>query len=174
MPKPRVIEVVDDTEGIRDLLAAILAREGYENPSQSQRRRIDRPHFSQPPPDVILLDLVLPDGDGLELLPAIKKQWPDTEVIVLTGHASFDKAVEATKRGAYHFQGKPFEAKTLLLSMQRALEHKRLNTEAVSLRKALATMSGGESPVFQSPSDEEGRPRYGTGGPQRRLRSHHR
>ena len=51
--------------------------------------------FTEPQPDVILLDLVLPDGDGLELLPQIKKQWPDTEVIVLTGHASFDKAVEA-------------------------------------------------------------------------------
>ena len=78
--------------------------------------------FSQPQPDIILLDLGLPDGDGLELLPQIKKQWPDTEVIVLTGHATFDAAVEATKRGAYHFQNKPFDTKTLLLSVERALE----------------------------------------------------
>jgi DNA-binding NtrC family response regulator len=108
--------------------------------------------FKQTQPDIILLDLVLPDGDGLELLPQIKKQWPDTEVIVLTGHATFDAAVEATKRGAYHFQSKPFDTKTLLLSVERALEHKSLNTQATTLRNALATMTGGEAPVFQSPS----------------------
>jgi DNA-binding NtrC family response regulator len=61
-----------------------------------------------------------------------------------------DAAVEATKRGAYHFQKKPFDPKGLLLSVERALEHKRLNEEAASLREALSSMSGGASPVFQS------------------------
>ena len=141
--------VVDDTETIRDLLSAILQREGYEAILKASAAELIAA-FSQPQPDIILLDLVLPDGDGLELLPQIKKQWPDTEVIVLTGHATFDAAVEATKRGAYHFQNKPFDTKTLLLSVERALEHKRLNEEASSLRKALATMSGGAAPIFQS------------------------
>ncbi len=141
--------VVDDTEGIRDLLKAILEREGYEAILKVSAAELTGA-FAQTQPDIILLDLVLPDGDGLELLPQIKKQWPDTEVIVLTGHATFDAAVEATKRGAYHFQNKPFDAKTLLLSVERALEHKRLNEEASSLRKALATMSGGTAPIFQS------------------------
>jgi len=148
--KPKVM-LVDDTEGIRDLVNTILEKEGYECLTLASAAELTA-SFAQSPPDVILLDLVLPDGDGLELLPQIKKQWPDTEVIVLTGFASLDKAVEATKRGAYHFQSKPFETKTLLLSIQRALEHKRLNTETISLRKALATMTGGEAPVFQSPS----------------------
>jgi DNA-binding NtrC family response regulator len=94
----------------------------------------------------------LPDGDGLELLPQIKKHWPDTEVIMLTGHATFDIAVEATKRGAYHFQSKPFDTKVLLVSLERAIEHRRLNLQASSLHKALATMSGGAAPIFQSPS----------------------
>ncbi|MGA2555477.1 MAG: sigma-54 dependent transcriptional regulator [Verrucomicrobiota bacterium] len=143
------VMVVDDTEGIRDLLSAILQREGYEAILKSSAAELTA-SFNQPQPDIILLDLVLPDGDGLDLLPQIKKQWPDTEVIVLTGHATFDAAVEATKRGAYHFQNKPFDTKTLLLSVQRALEHKRLNEEASSLRKALATMSGGAAPIFQS------------------------
>src|SRR5208283_3170348 len=102
--------------------------------------------FTQTRPDIILLDLVLPDGDGLELLPQIKKQWPDTEVIMLTGHATFDVAVEATKRGAYHFQSKPFDTKVLLVSLERAVEHRRLNQQASSLHKALATMSGGAAP----------------------------
>ena len=143
--------VVDDTEGIRDLLSAILEREGYEVILKTNAADLTAA-FSQTQPDIMLLDLVLPDGDGLDLLPQIKKQWPDTEVIVLTGYASLDKAVEATKRGAYHFQSKPFDTKTLLLTMERALEHKELNTQATSLRKALATMTGGEAPVFQSPS----------------------
>jgi DNA-binding NtrC family response regulator len=147
---PKVM-VVDDTEGIRDLLSAILEREGYAVILKSSAADLAAA-FSQTQPDIILLDLVLPDGNGLELLPQIKKQWPDTEVIVLTGHATFDAAVEATKRGAYHFQNKPFDTKTLLLSVERALEHKRLNEEARSLRTALAAMSGGAAPIFQSPS----------------------
>src|SRR5208283_883252 len=106
--------------------------------------------FTQTRPDIILLDLVLPDGDGLELLPQIKKQWPDTEVIMLTGNATFDVAVEATKRGAYHFQSKPFVTKVLLLTLERALEHRHLNRQTTSLSKALATMKGGASPIFQS------------------------
>jgi DNA-binding NtrC family response regulator len=145
---PKVM-VVDDTEGIRDLLSAILEREGYETILKGSAAELTAA-LSQTQPDIILLDLVLPDGDGLELLPKIKKQWPDTEVIVLTGYASLDKAVEATKRGAYHFQSKPFDTKTLLLTMERALEHKGLSTQATSLRKALASMTGGEAPVFQS------------------------
>jgi DNA-binding NtrC family response regulator len=106
--------------------------------------------FSGPQPEVILLDLKLPDADGLELLPTIKKQWPQTEVIILTGHATIDAAVAATKLGAYDFQRKPFDHKSLLLSVERALDHKQLTEQASSLRQALSTMSGGASPIFQS------------------------
>jgi DNA-binding NtrC family response regulator len=144
------IMVVDDTEGVRDLIGTILQRHGYEAVPKSSAAQL-LASFTEPQPDVILLDLVLPDGDGMELLPQIKKQWPDTEVIVLTGHATYDIAVEATKRGAYHFQNKPFDQKILMLSVERALEHRRLNQEATSLRKALVTLSGGSSPIFQSP-----------------------
>jgi DNA-binding NtrC family response regulator len=144
------IMVVDDTEGVRDLIGAILQRNGYEPLPKANAAQL-LASFTETQPDVILLDLVLPDGDGMELLPRIKKQWPDTEVIVLTGHATFDVAVEATKRGAYHFQNKPFDQKILLLSVERALEHRRLNQEASSLRQALDAMSGGTSPIFQSP-----------------------
>ncbi|HEY3861157.1 MAG TPA: sigma-54 dependent transcriptional regulator [Verrucomicrobiae bacterium] len=145
------VMVVDDTDGVRDLIGTILQRNGYEPALKATAAQL-LSSFTEPQPDIILLDLVLPDGDGLELLPQIKKQWPDTEVIVLTGHATFDVAVEATKRGAYHFQNKPFDQKILLLSVERALEHRRLNQEASSLRKALDTMSGGHSPIFQSPA----------------------
>lgn len=148
--KPKIM-VVDDTAGIRELISVILEKGGYQAICKASAAELTAA-FSEAQPDVILLDLVLPDGDGLDLLPKIKKQWPETEVIVLTGHATFDAAVEATKRGAYHFQNKPFDQKTLMLSVERAMEHKRLNEEASSLRKALATMSGGAAPIFQSPA----------------------
>jgi len=147
--KPKVM-VVDDTEGVRELISMIMQRAGYEPIAKASAAQL-LASFTDPEPDIILLDLVLPDGDGLELLPQIKKQWPDTEVIVLTGHASFDVAVEATKRGAYHFQNKPFDQKILLLQVERALEHRRLSQETSALRKALTTMSGGSAPIFQSP-----------------------
>ena len=148
--KARVM-VVDDTAELRELIGIILDKGGFEPSCKANATELTA-SFSGVQPDVILLDLILPDGHGLDLLPLIKKQWPETEVIVLTGFATFDAAVEATKRGAYHFQNKPFDPKTLLLSVERAVEHKRLNEEASSLRKALVAMSGGAAPIFQSPS----------------------
>jgi DNA-binding NtrC family response regulator len=99
--------VVDDTEGMRDLIGTILQRNGYEPLPKANAAQLLPP--SPRPARRHPAGPGLPDGDGMELLPQIKKQWPDTEVIVLTGHATFDKAVEATKRGAYHFQSKPFD-----------------------------------------------------------------
>ncbi len=145
------VMVVDDSDEIRVLVNTILQLGGYEPVLKASAGEL-RESFSGPQPDVVLLDLVLPDGDGLELLPMIKRQWPETQVIVLTGYATLDLAVEATKRGAYHFQSKPFDHKSLLIMVERALEHKRLTEEASSLRRALSTMSGGMSPIFQSPA----------------------
>src|SRR5277367_5072889 len=122
------VMVVDDTDGVRDLIGTVLERNDYEALTKSNATQL-LASFSGPQPDVILLDLRLPDGDGLDLLPQIKKQWPDTEVIMLTGHGTFDIAVEATKRGAYHFQSKPFDSETLLVSLERAIEHRRLSLQ---------------------------------------------
>jgi DNA-binding NtrC family response regulator len=142
------IMVVDDAADIRDLLGVIL-RDNYEVTDAKSGADLKQ-SFSQQQPDVILLDIKLPDADGLDLLPQIKKQWPDTEVIVLTGNATFEAAVEATKRGAYHFLNKPFDTQGLLVTVERALEHKLQNQENSTLRRALSTMSGGTSPIFQS------------------------
>ncbi|MEK7684356.1 MAG: sigma-54 dependent transcriptional regulator [Verrucomicrobiota bacterium] len=145
------IMVVDDEESVRSLLATVLAQSNYEV-SQAADAAALKESFGGPQPEVILLDLKLPDADGLELLPVIKKEWPLTEVIILTGYASIDAAVMATKLGAYDFQKKPFDNKSLLLSVERALEHKQLTEQASSLRQALTTMSTGASPIFQSPA----------------------
>ena len=142
------ILMVDDAAEIRELLATIL-RGNYEVTEADSGAAL-KLAFQEPQPDVVLLDIKLPDADGLDLLPQIKKQWPDTEVIVLTGNATFDAAVEATKRGAYHFLNKPFDPQTLLVTVERALEHKQQNEENSTLRRALSTMSGGSTPIFQS------------------------
>ncbi|HWD93300.1 MAG TPA: sigma-54 dependent transcriptional regulator [Verrucomicrobiae bacterium] len=144
------IMVVDDAADIRDLLGAIL-RDTYEVTEAESGAELKQA-FSQQQPDVVLLDIKLPDADGLDLLPLIKKQWPETEVVVLTGNATFEAAVEATKRGAYHFLNKPFDTQGLLVTVERALEHKLQNEENSTLRRALSTMSGGTSPIFQSSS----------------------
>jgi DNA-binding NtrC family response regulator len=92
----------------------------------------------------------LPDADGLELLPQIKKRWPDTEVIVLTGHGTISMAVEAGRGGAYNFLAKPFENEKLLADVKCAVERKEQNQENNTLRRALETMSGTASPIFRS------------------------
>jgi DNA-binding NtrC family response regulator len=143
--------VVDDTEGIRELVVQILRHAGYDPTPKANAAEL-LASFDQEQPEIVCLDLGLPDGDGMELLPKIKKQWPSTEVIMLTGNASLENAVEATKLGAYSFIAKPFEQKMLLHTLERALEHRRLNQEANSLREVVVNTSGGTTRIFQSPA----------------------
>ena len=147
--KPKVM-IVDDEAVIREFVKTYLESIDYEVSEAADGAAL-KALLAGPQPDVVLLDLKLPDADGLTLLPQIKKSWPEAEVIVLTGHGSFEAAVEATKRGAYHFQQKPLDAPTLKLQVERAMEHKQINEENSALRRALSTMSGGPSAVFQSP-----------------------
>lgn len=153
---PRIM-VADDKADLRSMVAELLRCEGYE-PIEVDSDKALRAALSEPAPDVVLLDLVFhPDAEGGEemegmvLLPLLKKTWPTTEVIILSGHATIDKAVQATKLGAYDFQKKPLDPKSMLLSVERALEHKQLIEQSQALRQALSSMSGGASPIFQSP-----------------------
>src|SRR6201985_2977211 len=117
------ILIVDDEPELRQLLKTILEPDfvvvEIENAAALQNS------YAQDAPDVILLDRKLPDANGLALLPQIKKTWPDTEVIVLTGEATFEAAVQATKRGAYHFINKPFNSQVLQVTVERALENRQ-------------------------------------------------
>ncbi len=143
------ILIVDDEPHLRQLLRTIL--EADYNITEAENGAALKKALLQDPADVVLLDLKLPDANGLDLLPEIKKTWPETEVIVLTGEATFEAAVSATKRGAYHFINKPFDPQVLEVTVERAVENRQQKEENNSLRRALSTMSGGSAPVFQSP-----------------------
>ena len=143
------ILIVDDEADLRSLLISIL--EGEYTVAEAENGAALKKLFSGEAPDVVLLDLNLPDANGLDLLPLLKKSWPETEVVVLTGAATFEAAVEATKRGAYHFINKPFDTSALLVTLDRAIENRQQKEENNSLRRALSAMSGSSAPVFQSP-----------------------
>jgi DNA-binding NtrC family response regulator len=148
------ILVVDDDEGVRELLVTVLRHDSYEVSEAGSAAALNQA-FTRPQPDVVLLDVKLPDADGLDLLPHIKRRWPETEVIVLTGHGTITMAVEAGKRGAYNFLTKPFENEKLLADVHCAIESKHQDEEAGALRRALETMSGNMSPIFRSAALQE-------------------
>src|ERR1039458_9824808 len=122
--------VVDDQADIRSLLVLVL--KGQYDVAQADSGAALQKCFSQEAPDVVLLDVKLPDANGLDLLPQIKKRWPDTEVIVLTGHGTISMAVESGRRGAYNFLSKTFENEKLLADVKCAVERKQQGEENVT------------------------------------------
>lgn len=140
--------IVDDERDLRNMLVAVL--EDHYNVSQASTAAELQQLFSKEAPDVVLLDVQLPDANGLDLLPEVKKAWPETEVIVLTGFGSITMAVEAGRRGAYNFLAKPFENEKLLADLKCAIERREQTQENKTLRRALETMSGTASPIFRS------------------------
>ena len=145
--------IVDDQADVRTLLAAVLEDDYVV--TQAESGAALQKAFGEDQPDVVLLDVKLPDADGLDLLPQIKKRWADTEVIVLTGHGTMTMAVEAGKRGARTFLAKPFENEKLIADVNAAYQNRQQSQENSTLRRALETISGTVSPVFGSPVMQE-------------------
>jgi len=148
------ILVVDDDSGIRSLLLEVLRGEGY-TVSEAESSAAVQKILAGEAPDVVVLDVRLgqtkeDERAGLDLLPQIKKRWPETEVIMLTGQGTVEMAMEAGRRGAYNFLSKPFETSKLLADVKCALERKEQNEENSALRRALETISGNSSPIFRS------------------------
>ena len=123
------ILIVDDEEGMRALLKAILEGD-YQVAEADSGAALHRALDGQQP-DVVLLDMKLPDANGLALLPVIKQRWPATEVIVLSGAAGLSEArsweAEAVKAGAFAFLSKSaeFNFSKVLGCVSSALERRR-------------------------------------------------
>ncbi len=130
------ILVVDDEAIQRDIVKDILEDQGYEVIiSGSGPDALERIKTS--PIDVVLTDLRMPGMDGVELLEHIKEIDSETVVVVITAYGSIESAVDAMKKGAYHYLTKPLDKEHLTLIVQRALQAKHLSDENRSLRQEL-------------------------------------
>ena len=128
--------LVDDDEAFRKVLARELTRLGYEvATADSGGAALER--IAAREPDVVLLDLRLPDRDGLEVLEAIRGTSPGTDVIMLTGHGSIDTAIQSVRAGAFDYVAKPCPLDELEVRIQRALERQSLRRRASLLERGL-------------------------------------
>src|SRR5438045_2984189 len=130
----RRILIIDDERTIRRTLEALLGRHGYQ-PETAATASFGLRRLKEISPAVVLLDLQLPDAEGLEMLDQIKAEHPDTQVIILTAHDSLNNAIESIKRGAYHFISKPYAPEELLSLIEKALEKQSLLRETQQLRQ---------------------------------------
>ncbi len=134
------------------MLEILFRREGYSVVLAPGYRQAAEAIAQTPSPfPVIVTDLKMPDGSGLDVLAAAKSRSPLTEVIVVTAHSSVDSAIEAVRGGAYDFVAKPFEPSELAARVGRALEKHALSCENARLR-ALVAERGQSRPLGRSPA----------------------
>jgi DNA-binding NtrC family response regulator len=153
--------IVDDERPVLMTLEALLKRHGYQvetAPTAAQGLKA----LKSKSPTLVLLDLRLPDADGLEMLDRIKTELPEVQVIILTAHDSLHNAIESIKRGAYHFISKPYAPEELLSLVEKALEKQFLLREAEHLRerteqleKRLEIAEARPTPIFKSKPMQE-------------------
>jgi len=134
---PRVL-AVDDEQVVCESIRRVLSEEGYDvSTSTSPRAAVDllrKEHF-----DLLLLDIKMPEMDGIELLKAARDVSPETEVLIITGYATIETAVEAIKLGAFDYLEKPVSPPALIVAAARALERKHLVDLTQRLRSELET-----------------------------------
>src|SRR6266581_2068977 len=153
--------IIDDERPVLMTLEALLKRHGYQvdtAPTAAQGLKV----LKSKSPTLVLLDLRLPDADGLEMLDRIKTGLPEVPVIILSAHDSLHNAIESIKRGAYHFISKPYAPEELLSLMEKALEKQFLLRETEELRvkteqleKRLEIAEARPTPIFKSKPMQE-------------------
>ena len=144
--------IVDDEPNIRSSLEGALGREGYQAeavPDLASARARLRESF-----DFVLLDVRLPDGSGVDLLAEIMDGTPDTVVIMMSGQATLDDAVRATRLGAFDFLEKPLSLERLLVALRNAGDSRALRAEVRNLRRPWATPIVGRSAAIQRLLDD--------------------
>jgi two-component system response regulator AtoC len=145
----RSILLIDDENSFRTLIGRELERAGYEVEGaggiEEGRRALARRGF-----DVVLLDVRMPDGSGLEMLPEIKEQWPTTEVVMLTAFGTVEEAIRAMKQGAYDFLTKPCKLAELEAVLEKALEKQSLQRSNTALSIEVERLQPGEGIIGTS------------------------
>jgi DNA-binding NtrC family response regulator len=141
MSQPLRILIVDDEEIIRDVLETLLEREGYEVTSAETGTEALKA-FEADPHDLVLLDLMLPDRSGLEVLREIRRRDPDAVVVIVTAYSSIESAIEAMREGAFHYIPKPFQNQEVLLTVEKGAERRKLTEENRRLKQELSRQYG--------------------------------
>jgi len=135
--KPRIL-IIDDEKNIRDVFSLLLEDHGYEvGTAETGEAGLEKARLLDP--DVVLLDMNLPDLTGLDVLARLKAEHPGTGIIIITAYGTIRSAVEATKLGAYAYLEKPVDNEEMLLAVTRILEVKTLRKEVESLRSELVS-----------------------------------
>ena len=131
------ILIVDDEEVLRDVLDAVLRREGFDIVAASSGEEalnvLDTEEV-----DLVILDVMLPGISGIDTLRAIRISNPNLPVIVITAFSSIDGAIDAMKQGAFHYIPKPFKNEEVVLTVNKALEQRRLSRENERLKSELS------------------------------------
>jgi len=145
------ILVVDDEQSMRELLGITLGGEGLHVETAESRasaaRSLASGHF-----DLVITDVRLPDGDGIEILRHVKSAAPDTVVIVMTAYSSAETAVAALKLGAHDYLIKPFDVDELRIVVRKALEQQQLREENLLLKAEFRSRYGLDRIVGSSPA----------------------
>jgi DNA-binding NtrC family response regulator len=136
MMKTANILIVDDEKVMQDSCSQILSKKGYTVKVASDGKEALR-MFKEELFHVVILDIKLPGMDGIEVLSKIKEESPETPVIIMTGFASIESAVDAIKSGAFDYLSKPFTPEELRISVRKALESRKIFFEGIYLRKEL-------------------------------------
>jgi len=145
------ILLVDDEEALRNAAEKILIKEGYQVTAVATGEE-GLTRFKADGADLLITDLMLPDLDGIEVLRRAKQLRPAVEVIMITGHGSIEKAIEATRLGAYDFIEKPLDKAHLLKAIGKAVERQHLATENQQLREQLQQQRTEDSLIGNTPA----------------------
>lgn len=150
MEQPRIL-IIDDDESSRQIMELLFKKSGYQAVSVSDGiQGMQFVHEGRT--DIVLVDLFLPDRSGIEVLRDIRQQAPELEVVVITGHASAETAVQAMKEGAFDYITKPVNFEELKIVIAKAREKQRLLSENVYLRKQLQEKFQFKSIIGSSPA----------------------
>jgi two-component system, NtrC family, response regulator AtoC len=142
--------VADDEPLIRQSIRTVLAQEGFEVTAAASGKEAWL-RFREERPDVVLLDLVLGDADGLDLLRRMRHESPDTKVILISAHGSIESAVAAMKLGGYDFIKKPFELEEIVAAVRNAARTSTLEQRVAYLAAREREHTGGAAFVHASP-----------------------